>query len=95
MLTESCEFFFLHPGETFQYGNRLYIRCLGKGELGKIFLPGLNGIDEINDQLFGSSKGTGSGSVVTDDGYTYTPYVDSNINYGVESTTIPDTGIVD
>lgn len=55
----------------------------------------INGIDEINDQLFGSNTGSGSGSVVSDGDYSYTSYVDSGINYGVESTTIPDTGIVD
>lgn len=52
----------------------------------------IDGIDQINDQLFG--KDTGTNTVDTGD-YSYTSYVDANINYGVESTTIPDTGIID
>lgn len=49
----------------------------------------MDGIDEINDQLFG-----GNDTTVSDGGYDYVSYVDAGIDYGVESTTIPDTGVI-
>lgn len=53
----------------------------------------LKGLDEISDNVFGDGgSGSSNGGTTVDDGYSYP---DLDLNYGVESTTIPDTGIVD